>query len=387
MLISRCSRAGLFHVKLLLTLSLGAGILACAQPAEVLQEPESLPPTESKWGLRLTNGPGADVVRGVTPEGRIVYRTRDLIPYGSADVIATIAPTGGTALEEAAIYRQAIEQPVGSLSFANQRRVLATWSLAEPGVHGCPTEVLADSGGTVIRVPTGVPDPGPVVGTTVIELDLDDGTAIPSLPSLSIPIDAVEGAGTLNQRVRVLPAHHEVTLRGVNPFGPALLGADSFAISDGEMLWLGSIADGMQPIGSGAFPAVSPDGATLAFARPLGVDSTVQIYTVTFRLGVCVHEHVDITATGWEIVLRDVASGSEQVVGAGLEPVFDPVAQRLLVRLPSGLHWVAFDGTDLGDLGAPVGAFAPTITPDGLNVAYSYPGDGNTDVFVLPVQR
>lgn len=356
----------------------------CEQPSAILVEPPpNIPPVTSQ-GRRLTFGPDTDVARGFTLDGRVVFSTRNLVPFGPERIVASIAPEGGPAREEAGIYRLAFRQEVGAMAFASGRRVMAVWTPSVPReFYACPDTA---------------PAPPPAVHVTLFELGPTDGTALANLPARAVPVEAVEGEGkidvggagqTVSFRVRVTPAQREIAGRGTNPFGPVPLPDGSLIFSDGERLWHGRAGDttALALLGAGAFPSLDSSGTMLAFARPVAIDSTVVVYRIPVFGGDCVQEHVEVTSGGWEVVLRDLRSGAERVLAEGIEPVLDPVAPRLLYRAPSGLRWVSLDGVDLGSFDGTAGAFAPAISPDGALGAYSWSGPDGVDVYFREIER
>ena len=356
-----------------------ASVVSCEQPNDVLHDPPPFAPQDTEWGFRLTASDELDVVRGFTTDGRVVYRTRGLVPFGADYIVASIDTAGGVAREEAAVYRQTLRENPGTIAFGAGRRVLATWNSPVKGIHGCP------NGGGVFP-----PDAGPVVFVTLFDLGERDGRAVPNLPALPVPVDAVRGAGSAYQHVRITPALREISQKGTNPFGPALLPDGSVVFSDGERVYRGTPGDPVPPtqLGGGAFPAVSADGTLLAYARPTGLTSVTTFYSVPLGLGSCTQEHEEIFAGGWETVLRELATGAETVIGSGMEPVFDPLAPRVLVRDGERLTWLAYDGSDLGMLGAPLGSYAPAVSPDGAVAAYSHPARGTAaDAFIRTIVR
>jgi hypothetical protein len=323
--------------------------------------------------VRLTVASGRDVVRGVLPNGRIVFQTRNLAPFGSDWIVASIHPDTGPAREEAAVYRQAFAGDVGSLVSADGRRVLGVWTRSYQGLDGCPSPA---------------PPPPDVLGITFYELGPVDGTPVASLPSRSAGTGAVTGSGTTSQRVRVSPALREMDASGGNPFGPALARQGSIVYSDGDSLWLTTLNAGTDPefLGLGAYPAVSPDHRLVALARPVSVDSVVDTIVVPVGITVCVQEHVDVTAAEWLVVVLDLDSGIETVLGPGIEPVFDPLAGRVLAR-DGGLVWYELGSGARTEVPGSTGSFAPAITAGGLIMAFSRSDDGNTDVFAAPISR
>jgi hypothetical protein len=363
-----------FHVKRLrlwLPLLLAAG--ACESPSDVLPGPGDWVPAASGFGVRLTAAPGPDVVRSILPDGRILFRARDLPPFGAGWVLASIRLDSGPAREEAALYRRAFLADMGSLTAADGRRVLALWTASVPGIDACPTPAPAAPG---------------VVWVELVELGLTDGTPIAALPTRAVRTGAVTGAGTGNLRVRVSPALREADATGGNPFGPALAQGGSIVYSDGDSLWLARIDGSDDPLflGIGAYPATSPDRRLVAFARPVGLDSTIANYVVPVGIGVCLQEHVEVTNTGWQVVVLDLDSRTETVLGAGLEPVHDPLAARVLAR-DGGLVWYDLSGAARSDLAGSAGSFAPAISPDGSILAFSRSDNGNTDVFAIRISR
>lgn len=346
----------------------------CESPDDTVFDPSPSEPIATSAGNRLTHGAGPDVVRGVTSDGRVVFHTRDLLPFDSGPLVATIAVDGGPAREEAATYRRGLRQTAGTIAYAPGRRVLAAWTTPVPGAHGCPPPA---------------PDPPPVVYVTLYELSETDGAPIPSLPQEPVPVNAVAGAATNSQRIRITPAQRELRDLGANPFGPVPLPDGSLAFSDGERVWRGRAGDATPAtlIGDGAYPALRPDGVTLAYARGVGVDSTSQTYAIPVGLGFCVQEQVEITSTGWQIVLHDLGTGQETPLGDGLEPAFDPLAPRLAIRLGGELRWLGLDGTDLGPIPGTAGAFSPAIAGDGSVIAYSVAGSDGTDAYFRLIVR
>jgi hypothetical protein len=377
-------------------LAAGGLMPACKSPSDILYEPPtSAPKIDEQGRLRVTFGSGADVLRGVTPDGRLLFSADNLLPFGPGWVLASVPPAGGQVREEAGVYRPAFPDPIGTMVWqtgGGARRVLALWKQAVPGYHTCP-----DSSMTTLGTPGPAPLPVSPVGVQVYALPAEDGTPIISIPSRSFEITPVTIGYTYDvpplvlKRVRVAPAQRDVSQRGANPFGPALVpGTDSLIYSDGEQLWEASTTDtSAAPVllGEGAYPAVSADGRWLAYARPLGLDSTEQEFTVPLGFAVCVETHVEITAASWEVVLRDIATGEEEVLTDGVEPVFDPMADRLVVR-GTDLQWFYLPTHTSVSIIGTRGAFAPAISPDGGVLAFSlFSAGSNSDVYYLRIVR
>ena len=193
------------------------------------------------------------------------------------------------------------------------------------------------------------------------------------------------------KRVRVAPAQRDVARTGANVFGPVTLpGTDAMVYSDGERVWQASISDTSAApvlIGDGAYPAVSPDGHWLAYARPLGLDSTEQVFTIENPLQDCIETYVEITAVSWEIVLRDLETNEEEVLTDGVEPVFDPLGDRIVVRA-GDLRWFNLSTGTSAPIAGTRGAFAPAISPDGDLLAFSlFSAGANSDVYFVRIDR
>jgi len=369
-------------------LAVAVVVAACEAPSDVIVEPASYSPVkESNGRFRVTYGAEPAEPRGFTVDGRLVIRTRDLQPFGPEWVLLSVPVDSGYVREEAAIYRQALIDEMAALGVLGSRRVLAAW-----------TSPLQSPGG---GYEDGCPGPAPPVPSpkafTLYDLPPDDGVALRGLPTRSVDARVVT-PGTVagpfntftNVRVRVTPAMQEVRARGGNPFGPVLVpGGSDVVYSDGEGIWRASMADASQPaqlVAAGAYPALSSDGNLLAYARPLGVDSASQLFIVPVGLGTCIQEHVEITATGWEVVVRDLSSGDERVLGDGIEPQFDPLSARLVVRV-TDLVWIDLAAGSRASIDLTVGAFAPTISPDGNVLAFALADGVNASVFFLPIAR
>ena len=367
--------------------------LSCRSPSDVVYErpPFSPLPDAFTGRVRVTFAPGADQVRGFTPDGRLLFRAHGLVPFGPGWILASVPPLGGQVREEASVYRPVFRSEnvgMGALAMEGTHRALVLWVEPIRGFHGCPDSTMTTQG----EPPPPAPSP---IGITIYTLPAQDGPAIGSLSSRYISLNAVATPEyrqyAVYQHVRVTPAGRDVDRTGVNAYGPVILpGTDQMVYSDGERLWRASMVDTSAApdlLGDGAYPALSPDGQTLAYARPLGVDSTMHEFSTAVGLTPCIEDFVDITAAAWEVVLRDLDSGTEEVVGEGMEPAFDPLAARLVVR-GTELRWLNLDTQESSAIPGTRGVFGPAISPDGTVLAFSMFSDStNTDVYVIWIDR
>lgn len=349
----------------------GSIIAGCETPPDAVFTAPVVEPIEAGGRFRITFNSGPDVVRGFDPGGRLLYRSRGLVPFGGEWALLSVPPDGGTVREEVAVYRAAVTSPVANLRFDPTGRTLVLWREPVADVHGCGDPA---------------PPPPPVVGLTLYHLPPQDGAPLSSVPVRALELPNVSGAATPAQRVRRTPAELEATRSGADPFGPAVLPDGSAAfVSDGDSLWrivLGAPTAAPEFVAIGAFPAVSPDGRTLAFAEPLGLDSTTTTTVVTRPFVSCVQTTVTISAAGWQVVLHDLASGGQAVLAPGLEPHFDSSGARVLVRR-DGLYWVSrADGREEA-LAGTSGAVAPALAPDGSLVAFSLGPAATADVYFV----
>lgn len=359
------------HTPLLSSL-LAAALAACSVPDDALFDPPVVEPVDEGGVLRLTFNPGPDVVRGFGPDGRVVYWSRGLPPSGSGSALLSLAPTGGAAAEEVAIYRQGLIDEVRQLVFDAGGRVLATWKTPTEKVHGCGP-------------PAPTPPTGVVLG--IYRLGVQDGAPLSTTPTRSVDLPVIEGAATSSQTVRITPAEAEIRARGVDPYGPSLSADGSVAVySDGDALWRFDPGDSQAPadsVGPGAFPAVSPDGTLLAAAIPAVLDTITGSISVPGAFGDCTQTTIELVAQGWQVVLYDLATGAASDLGPGLEPRFDPAGARLLVRREA-LYWVPIGGGPGELVPGTGGAFAPAISPAGA-VAFSRGNSPDHNVYLLPV--
>jgi hypothetical protein len=184
----------------------------------------------------------------------------------------------------------------------------------------------------------------------------------------------------------------DVDRTGANAFGPVLLpGTGTLVYSDGESLWRASAVDTASApefLGLGAYPALSPDARTLAYARPSGLDSTTRTFHIPVGLVMCVEDFVEITAASWELVVRDLASGTEQVLANGIDPAFDPKSDRLVVRGGS-LRWLDLaTGESSAAIPGTAGAFSPVLSSDGGTLAFSrLNSPTNSDAYFVRITR
>jgi hypothetical protein len=333
----------------------------------------------------VTWNPAPDVVRGFTPDGaRIVYQSRDLAGFGSGWYVLSVGVADGAVREEAGIYRRALPDTTAHILLAPAGRLLVAWHTVGDGGVTC-------GGGNC-------PLPPPAIDVALRRLPPTDGLPLSALPTRDFRLpnhettpqvclnNSVDPVG--HHRIRLRPADREVELRRVNPFGPVERtdGSAGF-FSDGETLWRYDPADpavSADSLGPGAFPALSPDGQRLAAAVPLGLDSTFgQCFS---GLCPCEQETVTITATGWEVVLYDLAGGGAAVVSPGLEPAFDPLEARLVVRRPDGLYWVDLGNGDATPVARTDGGYAPAVAPDGSILAFTAGRFESPDVFFVRIR-
>lgn len=372
--VNRCA-VRVFHVKHWAALFVGAVALCCDPVEDLIYPPSDVTPVP-EGRFRVTFNTGPDVVRGFTPDGRIVYRTRGLPGLEDRWGIVSIDPAGGAATLEAAVYQLALEGS-GQLQFDPGGRVLVLWKEPLPAVHGCPSPA---------------PAPSPVVEIALLRLKRTDGLPLAQIPIRSLTLPTLSGAGTGNQIVRVTPADMELRSDGVDPFGPTVAqdGSGAAYVSDGETVFRVNLRDaalGLETVTSGAFPSVSRNGRLLAIAVPVALDSTVTVDTVSSGLFVCVQETRTIRAGSWEVRVVDLRNGSLRVLGAGLEPEFAPDGTRVLVRRETGLEWIGLEADQPARIAATDGAFAPALSPDGRTIAFSLMRDSADVFFVLADQN
>lgn len=381
----------MFHVKRLRLVSRAVvwaiGSLACDAPSDIIVEPPQFTPVEVEPGVfRVTFGAGPAVARGFLPDGRLLFRAFDLPPFGRDWVLVSVPPTGGHLREEVALYRTALVDDVGHLAADSTHRLLVLWKAPIPGLDGCPDSSLTDQG-----TPGPAPHTPSPIGFTVLALPEADGVPVDAIPSRSVSTGLVEGTGTRQQRVRVHPVARDVDRTAVNAFGPVLMsGGTEMVYSDGEQLWRTATSDTSavpQSLGLGAYPALSPDGRILAYARPSGLDTTVLTYTIPLGFGVCVEEYAAIWESGWEVVTRDLDAGTEQVLAPGLDPAFDPLGGRIVVRTGQ-LQWVDLATGVASAIPGTTGGFGPSVSPDGELLAFSrMNGPSNSDVYFVRIPR
>lgn len=349
--------------------------LACSPPNDTLFQPTVIQPSQTLPGVyRVTFNTGPDIVRGFTADSkRIIYRSEGLAGVGGGWRLLSAPVAGGPVTEEASLYRSALRDPVGDLLVQANRRVLVAWQAALPGVTTC------------LNCPDG---PG-VVGLSILRLEPTDGAPLASLPTRYFQLPNNAAGSTCSHRIRYRPVDAGVGTGGPNPYGPAIAPGDSIGIfSDGETLWRFDLDHPNVPpdsLGPGAFPTLSADGSHLAAEVPTGVDSSgVQCATGQCP---CVQQTVTVTAGGWRIVLYDLSGAdTTHFLGKGQEPVFDPRADRLLVRRGGELRWIDLTtGAAIATVPNTTGARSIAISPDGALIAFSLDFNSEPDVFFTRV--
>ena len=365
----------MFHVKRLAAVLFLGWQWACGPPSDVIFEPPLVSPVAEGDRFRVTFNPGPDVVRGFSADGRIVYRSRGLPGLEDRWGVLSVDPAGGSARLEASVYQAALSGSA-QLRYDSAGRVLVLWRRPIPGTHGCPDPA---------------PPPSPVIEVSLLRLEAVDGLPLSKIPTTTIPLPTIVGAGSGSQLVRVPPADQELRRHAVDPFGPALApdGSGTAFLSDGETVFRIDLLDPDRPpvpVGSGAFPSLSPEGTVLAVAVPSGLDSASVFDTVVSGLFVCVQETRTIQAASWQIELIDLTDGTSRTLGAGIEPVFDPSGQRVLARRDQGLAWIDLAEGTVTSLASTGGAYAPAVSPDGETVAFSLDRDSSDVFFVRMAQ-
>lgn len=351
-------------------------VAACAEPDDALFTPPPRPAEEISPGLfRVTWNVAPDVVRGFTPDGRIVYRAYGLPGVDSAWTLVSVDPADGVAREEARIYRLALRDTVAQLVFGPTSRLLVNWRTILDAGFNCAGQC---------------PAPAAPIVLALRRLPLTDGAPLAALPTrtVTLPNHVVVTAGCMDTRFRLRPADQEAADRRTNPYGPVELADGSAGFySDGEALWRYDPADPAalpDSVGPGAFPALSPDGRRLAAAMPLGLDSVSG--DCFAGLCPCHLETVTISATGWATLIYDPAGGAGAQLTDGLEPVFDPLAPRLVVRRPDALYWVDIVSGSAAAIPTTDGGYAPAVSADGSMLAFTADRFGNPDIFYLRIR-
>jgi hypothetical protein len=283
--------------------------------------------------------------------------------------------------DEAEIYRRALRDTVTHVVSTVNARLLVSWRSLEEGSVSCRL----------------CPPPPPTIELHIRRLPPTGIVALPSIPTRVVALpnrftgDVIcpdgEFGPNLFHRIRIRPAELEIWGRHANPFGP-LESADGAAgfYSDGEAVWRYNPSNASAPsdsVGPGIYPSLSPDGGTLAAAVPLGLDSVGG----TCQTGLCcTQETVRIDATGWEVVLHDLARGGSTVLGPGLETAFDPGAPRLAVGRPEALYWMDLAAGEATEIPGTGGGYAPAISPDGSVLAFTARRNGNADVYYVSIR-
>ncbi len=361
-------------------LAAGLSIAGCDTPDDEIFTPPIVAPIEVDGRFRVTFNTGADVVRGVTRDGaRILYRSQGLTGFGPEWRILSIPATGGEVREEAGLYRAALRDSIAQLRFDAGGRTLVTWKFGPAGIGSC--------------------GPPAAVGPTamllvVFRLDEVDGRPVAALPTRVIPTPSVIRSfigplRMLHLQVTILPAELEIRTFGVDPYGPAVDQVGIGYLSDGTTIWRLDLADptlSPDSIAQGVFPALSTQGDQLAFSVPTGLSSVTDTTVVPFGLGSCTQETITIRASGWDVVLYDLAAGTSVLLGEGVEPQFDPAGGRVVVRRPDGLYWIDVGTGGASFIAGTEGAYSAAVSPDGSFLAFSARGGGSGhDVFLLPL--
>jgi hypothetical protein len=227
----------------------------------------------------------------------------------------------------------------------------------------------------------------PIVrGFTLWRLQAEDGAPLSALATLTRTTPWLVG-----NRLRFTPVAQQLSTWS-NPFGPAAArGSSEGFYSDGEVVrrFPLSLESQGDSVATGAFPAVSADDRLFASSVAVGVDSTSSLCRIPnpptgFS---CVQENVMMTYTGWETIVVDRTTGAEVLRVAGLEPLFDPVRARIVVRRPESLVWVDLETGSEDSIDGTAGVLALAISPDGSMLAFSRFGASSIDLFVLRVSE
>jgi WD40 repeat protein len=169
----------------------------------------------------------------------------------------------------------------------------------------------------------------------IVELSSATGKALRTLATTRIRKDSVAPAGSL----------------AASPDGKTVY-YDTDTDTDTE-LWQVPRAGGTPVrIGVGRIPAVSPDGKTLAYSRPDG-------------------------SGAWSLVLRDVATGTERVLGR--KDGYSPNVFFSLSWSPDNRHLLVYWGWETNDSLVNVDTATATLVDDGELVSYPRGGPQGED--------
>jgi hypothetical protein len=370
----------LFHVKLAVL-----AVVACADPSDVLYEPEVSAPIEVSPGLfRLTTNPGPDYVRGVMADGRVLYLTSGLQGGPSDPGIVSVDPAGGTVRSEAGAYGTVLPGLIiNDYHATDTRRTLLTVIPPRGRDHYC---------GDI-----GFPAPTPAfVAWRLFVLPGTDGAAFSSLNRFERTLPLIQNAGfdasgrpNGPKRIRFVPALHDADSSGTRALGPAISASGQHAyLSDADSIWRLDLTDTtVSPVAitEGSYPVLTAGGEALFVARASLADSVSTPTVVVYGLIACSQTIVTYTVGEWTTVRVDLASGTEDTIGIGTDAALLGDT-ALVVRRPDGLHALRLsDGVSTLLMDDPT-ATSPAVAPDGSFIAFTSRRFGNPDVMLLRFQ-
>lgn len=374
----------MFHVKRAVLVLLG--MLACADPGDVLYEPEISQPAELAPGLfRLTTGAQPDYARGFLADGTVLFVSSGIPGATAGYGMVQMGLADGVARPIRSVYQIGFPgQRIWAFVPGTQRPVLFALMETAPFYHWCGI----DAG-------EGVPAPPrpPFAGWYLNVLPVTDGVALSSLyqPRRELPVfeNAIispTGRPQGPKRFAEIPPVAEAQRLGANPFGPEITADERYAyVSDGRVIWRYDLADttaSPDSVTEGAYPALDADNRALLLARTTVTDSVETTQNFVYLDWVCVQRYVTYTWGAWSAVRRDLASGVEDTIGEGAEPRWLDTG-RIVVRRSDGLYSLTLADGSAQLIVADSTASSPYASPDGSLLTFTTHRFGNADVLLL----
>jgi hypothetical protein len=286
-----------------------------------------------------------------------------------------------------ALLAPAVEPGTGRIAYAQllqAQGVCAAQGTSCDATDSPPAPPELQTGRLRVRTP-GATTPGdqdPTLALAFDGVEFDDSRHPFGLPGVWVTrLHPFQGRYNDAGLLPVRPSWH--------PDGGRLVTSDGLQL----LLWSPGDASATSIPGTedGNWPAWSPDGAEIAFAR-LDRGSELRTTCQRFEDGTngpvlsCIEERTQWSAGRSVVVVVPAAGGEPLELVDGTDPAWSPDGEWIYVARPDGIWRVAAAGGVLGRVEGTEGGTEPAPSPDGTELAFTKRGaDGKGDIWVVPL--
>ncbi|MEK6768570.1 MAG: hypothetical protein AABY85_06215 [Gemmatimonadota bacterium] len=364
-----------------LSLALALGAAACHVADDTISLPTSGFPLQA--GMRhLTFSSGVDLTPLWSQDGTMLsYVAQSLPPAALGQWLRWNIPAeGGIATEEQRAYRPpAATEPLPIVRAPSGPLAALAFLRTAANNCGCGN----DPWPTVKAINVAVIDlavaPQPFDALPKIEIALPGYQVADTFGAARIPLFRLNFTPAFARRRDDLSAVFGPTW---SPDGTRL------AVSDGDQLWIWTVASGaldsVPGVRDAAFPRWSPDGTMLAFTRyPQDSVEARICFVPADGSFACFADHRTTVRTSPEVWVVAPDGTGLTMVGPGEESAWLPSSSALLVSRGTGLVVIDLATGAEQAIANTTGAREPSVAPDGRRAAFVARFSGNQDLWTV----